>query len=187
VFNLSPRNVSQEAFLDMGSVNQLISLGNNHWTNMPLENAVIHPITGMGVEVEYTALMKDPTLEPLWKIGFGNELGCLFQGIHKIKGTSTCFFVELTNIPKDFQITYGKHVCDYKPHKKGKSWVRLTVGGNIIEYYGDVATSTADITNFKILINSTLSKMDAEMMMMEINNYYLGTPLPRYEYMRMLV
>jgi hypothetical protein len=31
------------------------------------------------------------------------------------------------------------------------------------------------------LINSTLLTKDAEMMMMDINNYYLGTPLPRYE------
>jgi hypothetical protein len=48
-----------------------------------------------------------------------------------------------------------------------------------------VATSTADITTFKILINSTLSTKDAEMMMMDIKNYYLGTPLPRYEYIRL--
>jgi hypothetical protein len=33
------------------------------------------------------------------------------------------------------------------------------------------------------LINSTLSTKDAKMMMMDINNYYLGTPLPMYEYM----
>jgi hypothetical protein len=37
------------------------------------------------------------------------------------------------------------------------------------------------------LINSTLSAKDAEMMMTDINNYYLGTPLPRYEYMHMLL
>jgi hypothetical protein len=48
-----------------------------------------------------------------------------------------------------------------------------------------LATSTADITTFKILINSTLSTKDAEMMMMDIKHYYLGTPLPRYEYMRL--
>jgi hypothetical protein len=50
-----------------------------------------------------------------------------------------------------------------------------------------VATSTADITTFKILINSTLSIKDAEMMMMDIKNYYVGKPLPQYEYMRMLL
>jgi hypothetical protein len=133
------------------------------------------------------ALMKDPSLQPLWKRGFGNEVGRLFQGIHEIPGTDTCFFVALTNIPKDRQITYGKIVCDYKPHKKEKERARLTMGGNRLDYSGDVATSTADITTFKILINSTLSTADASMMIMDIKNYYLGTPLPRFEYMKMLL
>jgi hypothetical protein len=44
-----------------------------------------------------------------------------------------------------------------------------------------------DITTFKILINSTLSTKDASMMMMDIKNYYLGIPLPRFEYMIMLL
>jgi hypothetical protein len=79
-------------------------------------------------------------------------------------------------------ITYGKIVCDYKPHKKK----RLTVGGEILDYSGNVATSTADITTFKILINITLSTDDTAMMM-DIKNYYLGTPLPRFEYMKMLL
>jgi hypothetical protein len=61
------------------------------------------------------------------------------------------------------------------------------VGGDILDYSGDVATSTADITTFKILINSTLSTEDAAMMMIDIKNYYLDTPLPRFEYMKMLL
>jgi hypothetical protein len=61
------------------------------------------------------------------------------------------------------------------------------VGGDRLDYSGDVATSTADITTFKFLINSTLSTADAAMMMMDIKNYYLGTPLSWYEYMRMLL
>jgi hypothetical protein len=65
---------------------------------------------------------------------------------------------------------------------KKKECARLTVGGNRLDNSGDVATSTADITTFK-----TLSTKDAEMMMMDIKNYYLGTPLPRYEYMCMLL
>jgi hypothetical protein len=95
--------------------------------------------------------------------------------------------VELKSIPKDRKITYGKIVCDYKPHKKEKERVRLTVGGDRLYYSGDVATSTADITTFKILINSTLSTKDAAMMMMDIKQYYFGTPLPRYEYMIILL
>jgi hypothetical protein len=61
------------------------------------------------------------------------------------------------------------------------------VGGDRLDYSGDVATSKADITTFKILINSTLSTEDAAMMMMDIKNYYLGTPLPRFEYIKMLL
>jgi hypothetical protein len=64
-FNLSPRHLTQDDFLYMGSVNQAIELGNNHWTNMSMANTVVYPITGK--EMEYTTLMKDPTLEPLWK------------------------------------------------------------------------------------------------------------------------
>jgi hypothetical protein len=61
------------------------------------------------------------------------------------------------------------------------------VGGDRLDFSGDVTTSTADITTFKILINSTLSTEDAAMRMMDIKNYYLGTPLPRFEYMKMLL
>jgi hypothetical protein len=137
--------------------------------------------------MEYMALMKDPHLQPLWKRGFGNEIGRLFQGIRDIHGTDTCLFIKLTNVPKDRKITYGKIVYDYKPQKKEKERIHLTVGGDILDYSGEVATSTADITTFKILINSTLSTEDAAMMMMNINSYYLGTPLPRFEYMNMLL
>jgi hypothetical protein len=137
--------------------------------------------------MEYSALMKDPRLQPLWDRGFGNECRRLFQGIRDIPGTDTCFFIELKNIPNDRNITYGKIVCDYKPHKKEKESVRLTVGGDRLNYSGDVATSTADITTFKILINSTLSTEDAAIIMMDIKNYYLSTPLQRFEYMKILL
>jgi hypothetical protein len=61
------------------------------------------------------------------------------------------------------------------------------VGGDRLDYSGNVATSTTDITTFKILINSTLSTTYAAMIMMDIKNYYLGTPFPRYEYMSTLL
>jgi hypothetical protein len=183
--NLSSRNLSQDDFWDMETANMAIAFGNHHWSQQHHANAVMHPVTGK--QMEYMALMKDPSLQTLWKRGFGNELGRLFQGICDIPGTNTCLFVELTNISKYRRITYGKIVCDYKPHKKGKERVKLTVGGDMLDYSGDVATSTEDITTFKILINSTLSTADAAMMMMDIKKYYLGTPLPRFEYMKMML
>jgi hypothetical protein len=113
---LSPRNLSQDDFYGMDSAHMAIALGNNHWSQRHHANAVIHPVTGK--EMEYSALMKDPRLQPLWTRGFGNKCGRLFQGIRDIPGTDKFFFIELKNIPNDRKITYGKIVCDYKPHKK---------------------------------------------------------------------
>jgi hypothetical protein len=115
---ISPRNLSQDDLCGMDTAHMAISLGDNHWSRQHQANAVIHPVTRK--EMEYMALMKDPHLQPLWTRGFGNECGRLFQGIRDIPGTETCFFIKLTNIPKDRKITYGKIVCDYKPHKKEK-------------------------------------------------------------------
>jgi hypothetical protein len=96
---LSPRNLSQSDFCGMDTAHMVISLGDNHWYHQHQANAVIRPITGK--EMEYMALVKDPHLQPLWQRCFGNECGCLFQGIRGIPGTDICFFIRLTNTPKD--------------------------------------------------------------------------------------
>jgi hypothetical protein len=108
---LSPRKFSQDDFCGMDTAHMAIALGDIHWSRQHLANAVIHPVTGK--EMEYTALMKDPRLQPLWTRGFGNECGRLFQGIRDIPGTDTCFFIKLTKIRKDRNITHGKIVCNY--------------------------------------------------------------------------
>jgi hypothetical protein len=122
-------------------------LGDNHWTKTPMMNSVIHPVTGK--EMQYKDLMKDPIFGPLFEIGLSNELGRICQGIRDVVGTKTAFFIDLHNIPKDRKITYGKLFCDLKPNKTEKHRVRLIVGGNRLDYSGDTATSTADITTFK--------------------------------------
>jgi hypothetical protein len=115
----------------MDTTHMAISLGNHHCSQAHQANAVVHPITGK--EMEYMALMKDPHLQPLWRQGFGNEVGRLFQVIRDIPGADTCFFIKLTNIMNDRNITNGKIVCDYKPHKKEKERVRLTDGGDKLD------------------------------------------------------
>jgi hypothetical protein len=177
---LSPHNLSHD-FLDLGAANCACALGDNHWTKTPMMNSVIHPVTVK--EMQYKYLMKDRIFGPLFDIGLSNELGRICQGIRDVAGTNTAFFIALHNIPNDRKITYGKLVCDFKPNKTEKHRVRLTVGGDRLDYSGDTSTSTADITTFKILIKSTLSTNEATMMMMDIKNHYLGTPLPTYEYM----
>jgi hypothetical protein len=105
---LTPRNLSQDDFGEMDTDHMAISLGNNHWSQLHHANAVIQPVTGK--KMEYSALVKDPCLQPLWTRGFGNECGRLFQGIRDIPETNKCFFTTLENIPEDKEITYSKIV-----------------------------------------------------------------------------
>jgi hypothetical protein len=75
-----------------------IALGHNHWSQQHHSNAVIHPV--IRKEMEYSALTKDPRLQPLWTRGFGKKYGRLFQGIRDIPGTDTFFFIELKKHPE---------------------------------------------------------------------------------------
>jgi hypothetical protein len=59
------------------------------------------------------------------------------------------------------------------------------VGGNLIEYPYELTTRTADLTTSKILWNSVISTPGARFAAADIKNFYLNTPLDRYEYMRM--
>jgi hypothetical protein len=75
-------------------------------------------------------------------------------------------------------------VSAYRPEKANPRRVRWTVGGNLIDYPGDVSTKTADLCTAKLLFNSVLSTPDARFMTGDLKDFYLGTPMERYEYMR---
>ena len=60
----------------------------------------------------------------------------------------------------------------------------MVVGGNFIDYPGNMSTSTADLPTSKILFNSVLSKPNTKFMTINIGNFYLNTPMTRFEYMK---
>jgi hypothetical protein len=101
-------------------------------------------------------------------------LGRLFQGMRDVQGTNTFFFVEHTNIPKEWKLTSGKSVSDYKPRRTEKERVRLTVGSKRLDYSGEVATSTADIATFKILINSSIYTKVASQTVIGMHSTMIG-------------
>jgi hypothetical protein len=74
---------------------------------------------------------------------------------------------------------------NHRPQKTKPNHTRLTVGGNLIDYPGDVSTPTADTTTAKLVINSTLFTPNAKYMCGDINNFYLGAPMERKENMRL--
>ena len=59
------------------------------------------------------------------------------------------------------------------------------MGGNRINYPGEVATPMAEMLMAKLLFNSVISTEGAKFMTMDISNFYLMTPLPRPEYLRL--
>ena len=92
---------------------------------------------------------------------------------------------DICKIPKDRTVTYARIVIDHRPLKEDPNRVRITVGGNLIDYPFELTTRTADMVSSKILRNSVISTKDARFAGADIKNMYLETPLDRYEYMKM--
>eukprot|EP00804_Cyclotella_cryptica_P022272 CCRYP_018126-RA/>CCRYP_018126-RA protein AED:0.26 eAED:0.24 QI:0/0/0/1/0/0.33/3/0/620 len=135
-------------------------------------NGVVHPITKETI-TKYEKLANDPTLQGVWTKAMCNELGRLRTRLGR-----------QTRIPRDRTVTYARIVVDYRPQKDDPNRVRITVGGNLINYPGELTTRTADLTTAKILWNSTISTPGARFACADIENMYLQTPMDRYEYMR---
>jgi CO/xanthine dehydrogenase FAD-binding subunit len=76
-------------------------------------------------------------------------------------------------------------VCTYRLEKKDPYRTRLTMGGNLVNYPDDCGTPTADILTVKLLLNSIISTKNAKFMTIDIKDFYLMTPMKRYEYFRM--
>lgn len=150
---------------------------------------VVHPVTGETID-KYDKLARDPLLQETWTTAFGKELGGLAQGDNKTgaAGTNTIFFMnheEIKMIPQDRTVTYARIVVDYRPQKQDPNRVRITVGGNLISYPGELTTRTADLVTSKILWNSVISTEGARYVTADLKLFYLTAPLDRYEYMRM--
>ncbi len=79
-------------------------------------------------------------------------------------------------------VIYGQFVCTVRPDKAEPNQMRFTVGGDRINYPGEVATPTAEMLVLKMLFNSVISTKGACFMTMDISNFYLMTPLHRPEF-----
>lgn len=84
----------------------------------------------------------------------------------------------------------GCHASYYNPQLREEEVngiieqrVRGTIGGDRIDYPGEVSARTDDMEVVKILLNSVVSD-DASVMTLDIKDYYLGTPLDTTEYIR---
>jgi len=153
-------------------------------TVIPRANHVICEDTGK--TLEYRALRQGKH-KKVWTGGMCNELGRLAQGWKDKVGTNTIFFIERGQVPQGRKATYVKAVCDIRPHKEETHRVRLTAGGNLVDYPGNVSTPTADITTIKTHWNSVISEPKARYMCMDVKDFYLNNDMSRSEFIRIPV
>jgi hypothetical protein len=59
------------------------------------------------------------------------------------------------------------------------------MGGYRIHYPDNVGTPTADMTLVKFLLNSIISTENAQCKILDVKDFYLNTPMKRFEYMRL--
>ena len=112
-----------------------------------------------------------------------HELGRLFQGYHnEVKGTNTCRFIHPREMEPNRKATYVRVVVADRPRKTEPRRVRVTVGGDRVDYPGEVSTKTSDLVTAKLLFNSVISTDHARFMTMDIKDFYLNNDLPHKEY-----
>jgi hypothetical protein len=157
-------------------------------------NGVVHPITKETItrySVNYRKLIKDPLLRDLWLKVMSKELRCLVQGCTGItKGTNTILFLlhaDICSIPSDRTVTNARIVIDHPPQKEDPNRVRITVGGNLIDYLFELTTCTANMVSSRILWNSVISTKVACFAGANIKNMYLETCLDQFEYMKIRI
>jgi hypothetical protein len=61
------------------------------------------------------------------------------------------------------------------------------MGGDRINYPFDCGTPTADMTLFKIILNSRILMKGAKCMMIDLSIFFLKTPMTRQEYMQLKI
>ncbi len=144
-----------------------------------------------GEYLNYRQLMRHPKHKIIWNTSTANKFGQLAQGIRgkesRVIPTNTIFFITHDQVPIDRQkdVTYGSFSCDLKPNKKETHQTRLTADRDKINYPDDVETPTVDVTLVKTLFNRVILTKGAKCVMLDIKDFYLNTPMARYEYMRL--
>jgi hypothetical protein len=93
--------------------------------------------------------------------------------------------IHASDIPPNRRATYMNPVCSKKERDTGavKFRTRATIGGDRIDYPYNKTAITANLESIKILLNAMISD-DAHFATMDIEDFYLGTPLPHPEYIR---
>ena len=77
-------------------------------------------------------------------------------------------------IAKGKKVAYVNMVCDLRPLRKEKYRVRLTLGGDVLNYAGNASYPAASLLEAKLLLNSTISDthIGARFMNADIKDFF---------------
>ena len=105
------------------------------------------------------------------KIIMCKKIGRLSQGWMEHSGTDIIEYIFHKEKPKDIKATYVRSVCDIRPQKTEAHITRLTAGGNLIDYPGEVSKPTSDLTTMELHANSTISDIKSRYMCMDVKYF----------------
>ena len=152
-------------------------------THRPITDTILSHHAMVAILLKHGHLTKGPDAHS-WNLATTREIGRCAQGMPGlVDGTDTYFFMNHNEKPPDRTVSYSTFVCDVKENKAEKHCVRTTFGNTNSDYNGPVSSPTADITTVKILLNSVVSTRKAKFCVLDLKNFFLNTPLARYEYM----
>ena len=134
----------------------------------------------------YKDLIKhpNPKIRKRWELAGNNEFARLAQGLGEVDGLNVVTFIARRDVPVGKQATYARYVVDYRPEKDEPWRLRITCGGDRLEYFGDTTTHSASMETIKCQLNSIVSTLNAKAATGDISNMYLGSTLPEAEYVR---
>ena len=104
----------------------------------------------------------------------------------RIKGTGTFKVILFNGIPfyKQKDICHTRVVCEYHPDKDDPNRTRITIAGGHILVHFYVSTPTGSLKLVNLMINSVLSRPNAQFSAFLIKNFYLDTHMESPEYVR---
>ena len=73
----------------------------------------------------------------IWEKSLSNEIERLAQGIIDVLGNDTVDYIPKSEVPTTAIVTYANFICDFRPLKTEQYRVRLTVGGDKLQYNYD--------------------------------------------------
>jgi hypothetical protein len=139
--------------------------------------------------LEYRHLIANPKTRDTWTHSYGNKLGQLAQGMPgQVMGMDTIFFIPKDKVPQSRakDVTYGLITCLIRLEKTNEpNQTRLVAGGDRVQYPFAADTPSTNLLTIKLLINSMISTPGARFFTIDIKNFYLCTPMMRYEYMQL--